>query len=167
MANNENQGGGLQNEKLGGRHIENQQLSLYYRIGAGTVPAEGEFDEASQAIQDLAYNLVEDNVSKLPNWESRHSFSNGELTEDIHNSYMHPRAELCVNEGEKRVIDGQLAQCLVFSAPGAFPLDLAKSLKEFCLQQFQAAAGDIPVTFVKARVYTQYTEIGTADWPEV
>lgn len=167
MTDNAKQGNGPQNEKISGRHIEKQQLSLFYRIGAGQLPAEGEFDEAGQAIQDRAYDKVEDNVSKLPNWESRHSFSNGELTDDVNNSYLHPRAELCANDGDQEVIDGQLTQSITFTAQGAFPLDLAKSLKDFCLEQFQTAAGDTPVTFITARVYTEYCEIGTADWPEV
>jgi len=154
-------------EVITNRHIEKQQLSLYYRVGAGSVPAEGEFDEVGQAIQDRAYDMVEDNVSKLPNWESRHSFSNGELTEDVNNSYLHPRAEMCANDSYPEVVEGQLAQSIAFTTQGAFPLDLATSLKDFCLQQFQAAAGDVPVTFVKARVYTQYSETGTADWPEI
>lgn len=153
------------------KSVDSMQLGLFFHIGVAmpapgkTAEAEDEENEASYAIHQKAFSLIQAGVCGVPSWQIRLD-NNGFPTEDA-NAGWYSRAELCEHSGDTEQVNGRPAYSLWFHADGTFPLDLAQDLKAFCLAKYVEAASGEPVQFVKAERHTRWSDSETVTWPEV
>lgn len=145
------------------RTIEHMQLGLYFYVGPPTLV---EDYNATSAIHYKASELIYAGVVKLPEWHQLLD-NNGFPTTSKAEGSEYPRAELCEPDGELTLVDGRAAHSVFFHVGGQFPLDLAKALKDFCLEQYKKAAGELSVEFAEARQHIRWSESEEKVWAEV
>lgn len=151
--------GSLRKEEM--ETFEYQQLTFYFNIGTAA-PVDSKQEAEQYHVHRRAFNLIVAGVSKVPGWFQTID-DNGFPAQT---GMQIERVSLCGFETDAE-IDGKVAYSVTFHADGSpIAQELARGLKDFCLEQYRKAAGDIPVNFVKARQYNVWRRTESLDWPE-
>ena len=142
--------------------LVHQQLTLYFVIGTG-LPANDNEEDAWYDAHRSAFALIDAGVSRVPGW-FRTVDDNGFPAEE---GMRIAPVSLCEFDVEVTEVDGKLAWGVTFHSDGQqLPQDVARALKEFCLEQYRKAAGCLPVEFAKARQHNEWCRRESIDWPE-
>jgi hypothetical protein len=148
------------------RSLEAMELGVYFHIG--TVPFDPDRDdEPEYKFLRTAYDAIDKKLWDLPGVTILFDYHGNETEVETPESSRQLRVELCELGGENEVVDGRLAYGIHFHSTKEISLDLAQALKTFCEAELKAAAGDVPVSFVKAQAFKVWRETERYDWPAV
>lgn len=148
------------------RSLEAMELGLYFHIGTATFDADAD-DEPEYKLLRAGYEAIDKKLWDVPGVTILFDYHGNETQVETPESSRQLRVELCELGGENEVVSERLAYGIHFHSTREIPLELAKALKAFCETELKAAAGDVPVSFVKSQVFKVWRETERYDWAEV
>ena len=143
------------------RTLQETQLTLYFSIGDAPLAEDDDlaWKIHRQAYERIATALRESGALLIPGWL--------ESDPSVSPDFAFCPYELCDNDG--MAVGQPPAYYVIFHREGSgeFPPQVARALRDFCLQQYQVAAGDCPVQFARASRHQRWEVSETQPWPDL